>query len=1170
MPGPKGFILPHYQASSSSSQFNHPGEQRDVPVGGKLKMGAASHPGAVPGRWKEPNPLFNGASNIALSEKALPSPTAQNPVLLSREQVIEYVQDQFGPALQKDPNYQVAIAETEESSEVAVAEIVNRKPYACKAFVKVEPTKAQGSMASPKTTRAYTFDIMKAEEIFDQLMADKLLRFSVGHKIPSPAEIKGKEYCKYHNSWNHTTVNCIIFRNAIQDRIDKGDFKFPEAVKKGMAVDEDPFPADFGANMVYVDMRGAPRTVPRQKISLGAPSQAAKGKQILHDSDNSPDDHPSPVWWDQEVIRSRRGSSSTPKKPSVHHCCECGKLEKPKRLQSVVVKRPREETPSLSPRRFPQKRVSVFNRLKPITHEIQKQMSSLVITAPQEGRPRMVKPPGSISPNHWFKVKHPKFPQPENPLSKSQKRRRQRIRQAERLAQGIPTPPPIPPKRYPAPKHGQEKPRMEYRPVQKPTPQHVEPSSAEIPKARKPAWKDILAKPRPINIRSSEDMLVVQEEAPVTKVSSSLASFSCNMVFVLPTAFMAKEGQPSSMDGDVEVSGDAPEISSIAPVAPIPVLEASAPEASVTQIPSIVVLKDEPTVYRPSPVASVLFEKPDPMMTQHLRPLYIQGHLDGIPVNRILVDNGSAANLMPRFMLVKLGKGDQDLLPSSASISDFAGGITTAQGIIIMNLQVGTKTLTTPFFVVNSRSSYNLLLGRDWIHVCMAVPSTLHQCLIFWHGDDVEVVWADKRPFLASSNHADAELYDNEISPVKFTGTDKYGKPTAITLSTQTSVDEFKAIYKQLAAWARLIAYITEESLRSLDEEDNSVLTTELFFEGDSTPPDDVIQLEDLEAPPAKLDDLKADVQDPLEEINLGSEDQPKPIYVSQRLPEVVKSAYVNLLHEYKDCFAWECNSEEIAPYYMAARQLLDEFDDASLLHVPRRFNQEANELAQIATGIKIPQGWYKRTITIQKRSLPSVKRRSASMEVFTTDLGGQEEDWRTEIITFLKYPSLSSTKKIRERAIRYVLIEDELYKKSLEDDLLLKCIGPQESLKYDNIVVSVFYDKEILFVGILRPFHHEAGETKLVEETVHASIRYEEMSAVVGGGNFSVKIDARMKYAPGTLWERIVPVTALCENARVEFPPPPSDSEVVITMTEELSGDHHQEAGWVDLSAPL
>ncbi|KAH7832817.1 hypothetical protein Vadar_000233 [Vaccinium darrowii] len=595
----------------------------------------------------------------------------------------------------------------------------------------------------------------------------------------------------------------------------------------------------------------------------------------------------------------------------------------------------------------------------------------------------------------------------------------------------------------------QKKPRMEYCPVQKLASQHEEPSSVEVPKARKPAWKDILAKPRPINIRSSEDMLVVQEEAPVTKVSSSLANLTCNMVFVLPTAFMAREGQPSSMDGDVEASGDTPEISSIAPVATIPVLKASIPEASESQIPSIVVLKDEPIAYRPSPVASVLFEKPDPLMTQHLRPLCIQGHLDGIPVNRILVDKGSVANLMPRFMLVKLGKGDQDLLPSSASISDFAGGITTAQGIIIMNLQVGTKTLTTPFFVVNSRSSYNLLLGRDWIHVCMAVPSTLHQCLIFWHGDDVEVVWADKRPFLASSNHADAKLYDNEISPVKFTGTDKYGKPTAITLSTQTSVDEFKAIYKQLAAMARLIAHITEESLRSLDSEDNSVLTTELFFEGDNTPPDDVIQLEDLEAPPAKLDDLKADVQDPLEEAEYEG------IIIGLEILREMGAATIEVIGDSQLVInqlggTYRCNSEEIAPYYMAARQLLDEFDYASLLYIPRRFNQEANELAQIATGIKIPQGWYKRTITIQRRSLPSVKRRSASMEIFTTDLGGQEEDWRTEIITFLKHPNLSSTKKIRERAVQYVLIEDELYKKSLEDDLLLKCVGPQESLKVD------------------------------------------------------------------------------------------------------------------------
>jgi hypothetical protein len=37
-----------------------------------------------------------------------------------------------------------------------------------------------------------------------------------------------------------------------------------------------------------------------------------------------------------------------------------------------------------------------------------------------------------------------------------------------------------------------------------------------------------------------------------------------------------------------------------------------------------------------------------------------------------------------------------------------------------------------------------VLLGRDWIHTNECVPSTLHQCVIQWIGDEVEVVQADK------------------------------------------------------------------------------------------------------------------------------------------------------------------------------------------------------------------------------------------------------------------------------------------------------------------------------------------------------------------------------------------------------------------------------------------
>ena len=35
-------------------------------------------------------------------------------------------------------------------------------------------------------------------------------------------------YCKYHNSWNHSTNSCWSFTNIIQDRINKEILKFLE------------------------------------------------------------------------------------------------------------------------------------------------------------------------------------------------------------------------------------------------------------------------------------------------------------------------------------------------------------------------------------------------------------------------------------------------------------------------------------------------------------------------------------------------------------------------------------------------------------------------------------------------------------------------------------------------------------------------------------------------------------------------------------------------------------------------------------------------------------------------------------------------------------------------------------------------------------------------------
>jgi hypothetical protein len=60
-----------------------------------------------------------------------------------------------------------------------------------------------------------------------------------------------------------------------------------------------------------------------------------------------------------------------------------------------------------------------------------------------------------------------------------------------------------------------------------------------------------------------------------------------------------------------------------------------------------------------------------------------------------------------------------------------------------MDLTVGSKTILTSFFIVSSKSTYIVLFGRDWIHANWCIPSMMHQCLIQWDGDEVEVVHAD-------------------------------------------------------------------------------------------------------------------------------------------------------------------------------------------------------------------------------------------------------------------------------------------------------------------------------------------------------------------------------------------------------------------------------------------
>ncbi|KAM1473097.1 hypothetical protein ACFX2I_029264 [Malus domestica] len=82
---------------------------------------------------------------------------------------------------------------------------------------------------------------------------------------------------------------------------------------------------------------------------------------------------------------------------------------------------------------------------------------------------------------------------------------------------------------------------------------------------------------------------------------------------------------------------------------------------------------------------------------------------------------------------------------------------------------------------------------------------------------------------------------------------------------------------------------------------DSGINLIEFFTEEDNGP---VLSLDKVQAAPAKLEDSRPQVKDLLEEINVGTADDPHPLFISALLPHTMKVELRQLLHEFKDCFA--------------------------------------------------------------------------------------------------------------------------------------------------------------------------------------------------------------------------------------------------------------------------
>ncbi|KAL2327537.1 hypothetical protein Fmac_020964 [Flemingia macrophylla] len=110
---------------------------------------------------------------------------------------------------------------------------------------------------------------------------------------------------------------------------------------------------------------------------------------------------------------------------------------------------------------------------------------------------------------------------------------------------------------------------------------------------------------------------------------------------------------------------------------------------------------------------------------------------------KVLVDNGSSLNVMPKHTLEQVAIKGIHMRPSNTIVRAFDRSKREVVGEINLPIQIGPTIFNVEFQVIDITSAYSCLFVRPWIHDAKAVPSTLHQKFKFVVGDKLVTVQAE-------------------------------------------------------------------------------------------------------------------------------------------------------------------------------------------------------------------------------------------------------------------------------------------------------------------------------------------------------------------------------------------------------------------------------------------
>ena len=105
--------------------------------------------------------------------------------------------------------------------------------------------------------------------------------------------------------------------------------------------------------------------------------------------------------------------------------------------------------------------------------------------------------------------------------------------------------------------------------------------------------------------------------------------------------------------------------------------------------------------------------------------------INGFDVHRVLVDPGSAADLLQLSAFTQMKVSSYMLNSARRILSGFNGATTTTLGDVTLPVKSRPIIKRVLFLVVEDLGPYNAIVGRTWLHSMNAVSSTFHQMVSY-------------------------------------------------------------------------------------------------------------------------------------------------------------------------------------------------------------------------------------------------------------------------------------------------------------------------------------------------------------------------------------------------------------------------------------------------------